>query len=468
MAEKHISEVLARFTHDLRSDAVLGDVRTCAKHLILDAVGVALAATKYDFATSMLAGFRAMAEGGECHVIGGDAKLPVRDAAAYNAALVHGLDYDDTHMSSVVHASSVTFPAALAVGERVNASGADILAAYMAGMEVAIRVGDAANYGFHANGYHATGVVGHFSSALVAGRLLGLNVDQLQSAQGVVVSTATASREFMSDGAWNKRLHPGWGAVAGITAAYLAEQGFDGCTAPYDGRFGIYAMHMGANVGEADFTKLTEDLGVRWELTLSAVKPFPTCHYTHALADSALALRSQMAEAGIATEDIAKIRILVPEPVIPVMFEPKDLKLRPTTDYAAKFSAPYVVSCCLHHGRLGLQELEPEALADEDVLALCQLCEAEADPDTLFPIVFSGGVVIETKDGRQMRHYEAVNRGAGDRQLSNEEIVAKYQDNAAMAVTPERAEAIRDAVLDLENQDGQGLMAVLAGTSGSP
>ena len=149
-----------------------------SKYLILDALGVALAATQHDFATRTLAGFKAMSAGdsnaGKCGVIGMAARLPVRDAAAMNGILVHGLDYDDTHMRAVVHASSVALPAALSTGEQVNASGADMLSAYMAGMEIAIRIGDAANYGFHSNGYHATGVVSHFSSGLVAGRLLSL------------------------------------------------------------------------------------------------------------------------------------------------------------------------------------------------------------------------------------------------------------------------------------------------------
>ncbi len=459
-----ISNILARFALELRPENAPPDVVERAKFLILDAVGCALAATKHEFAARMFAGFDAMSAGepGVCGVIGMRGKLPVRDAAAFNAALVHGLDYDDTHMSAVVHASCVALPAALAVGERVNASGADILAAYMAGMEVAIRVGDGANYGFHANGYHATGVVGHFSSALVAGRLLGLDAGQLASAQGITVSTATASREFMSDGAWNKRLHPGWGAVAGITAAYLAKEGFDGCVEPYDGRFGIYAMHLGADAGRADFAKLTDGLGKRWDLAASAVKPFPTCHYTHALADSALALKKKMQAAGTDISEVVRIRILAPEPVLPVMFEPEELKKRPTTDYAAKFSAPYVVSCCLRHGRLGLRELEPEALADEEVLALCLICEAEADPDTLFPEAFSGGVIVETKAGMSFHHYEAVNRGAGNRQLSAEDISLKFFDNAAIAVGKDRADAIRDSVLRLESLSGTELMAVLS------
>ena len=461
-----ISESFAHFVSDLQLEDVPCEVVNRSKYLILDALGVALAATQHDFAIRTLAGFKAMSAGDsnarKCGVIGMRARLPVRDAAAMNGVLVHGLDYDDTHMSAVVHASSVALPAALSTGEQVNASGSDMLSAYMAGMEIAIRVGDAANYGFHSNGYHATGVVSHFSSGLVAGRLLGLSCEQMVSAQGILVSTATASREFISDGAWNKRLHPGWGAVAGITAAYLAKEGFEGCQKPYDGRFGIYAMHLGADVARANFRKLTDGLGERWDLMASAVKPFPTCHYTHSLADSALVVRAQLRAESVSASDIIAIRILVPERVLSVMFEPKELKKRPTSDYAAKFSAPYVVSCCLLRGRLGLKDLETDALADEDVLKLCQICQAVADPDTLFPEAFSGGVVVEIRDGRSFHHYEPVNRGAGDRQLDNDEIAEKYFDNVALVVSRGRAQKIKDTILGMERMNGEEMMRQFA------
>ena len=158
-------------------------------------------------------------------------------------------------------------------GEERDAPGAEILTACIAAMECAARIGLAADYGFHRRGFHATGIAGHFSSALAAGRLMGLDAAALASAQGVCVSTAASSREFWSDGAWNKRLHPGWAAEAGITAAGLAGAGFKGCERPYDGRFGLFRMLMGEKADAVDFSLLADGLGERWELLESASSP---------------------------------------------------------------------------------------------------------------------------------------------------------------------------------------------------
>ena len=449
------AERLAAFAAELRAEDVPAAVRERARHLILDALGVAAASSRQEFARVMLEGFRAAGGGGGSGVVAMGARLSLRDAAALNAALIHGLDFDDTHPGAVVHCTAVSLPAALALGEERDAPGAEILTAYIAAMECAARIGLAADYGFHRRGFHATGIAGHFSSALAAGRLMGLNAPALASAQGVCVSTAAASREFWSDGAWNKRLHPGWAAEAGITAAGLASAGFKGCERPYDGRFGLFRMLMGEEADGVDFSRLAGGLGERWELLESAVKPFPTCHYTHAIIDSAIALRR---DHDLKPDDIARITVLVHEDLIAALMEPEALKRSPPEDYAARFSAPWAAACGLALGRLGLAELEPEALQDPRVLALAARVGCRPDPDSLFPRYFSAGVEVETRAGARFRHHEAVNRGAGDRALSNAEIVEKFHANAAPALGEARAEAMAAHVLDMEGLTGRELM----------
>ena len=456
-----IAAQYAAFAHDLRYEDIPDRVRERAKLLILDSVGIAIASTRYEFARRMLDGIRSMAGPGECSVIGMSERMPLRDAATMNAALVHGLDYDDTHMKSVVHATAATLPTALSVADSLDASGRDMLAAYILGLETAIRIGEAARFGFHRNGYHATGVVGHFASALIAGKLMGLTPEQLAMAQGVVVSTAMASQEFAEDGAWNKRLHCGWAATAGITAAHMAKSGFVACGRPYEGRFGIYAMHLGAEDAAAlDFDDLLSGLGARWEAEACAIKPFPTCHFTHSLADSALILRERH---GLTAEDVESIRIVMPDEVLHVIAEPAAAKRRPNSDYDAKFSAQYIVGTCLAHGRFGLGDLDDAALVDPAALALADRAECEADPQSTFPTYYSGGVVVRTRDGRELTHYEPINRGAGDRALSAAEIEAKFMDNAMLVVQRDRAERVRDLVLGLDRMSGRTLARGLAG-----
>ena len=115
---------------------------------------------------------------------------------------------------------------------------------FLAGAETAIRIGAAVKGGFHHVGFHATGVVAHFASAIAAGRLLHLSEDQIVAAQGIAGSTASGIQVFLEEGAWTKRFHPGWAAVAGITAARLAEHGFVGPSRPYEGKFGLFETHL--------------------------------------------------------------------------------------------------------------------------------------------------------------------------------------------------------------------------------
>ena len=192
----------------------------------------------------------------------------------------------------------------------------------------------------------------------------------------------------------------------------------------------------------------------------SAIKPFPTCHFTHAVADAALELRRTH---GLAADDIGRIRVLVPEDVIPIVVEPVAAKRRPVSDYDAKFSAQFIAAACFVRGRFGLAELEDEALADPAILALADKVDCAADPDADFPRVYPGAVVVSTKDGREFVHTEKVNRGAAERALTEAEIVEKYEANARLAVDAARAEAVKQAVLGMAKSDGRALAAALAG-----
>ncbi len=257
-----IAATLARFMANLSLAHVPEPVAVRARHLIVDAVGIAFASGQFDFARRTLAAMRSVAEGGgESVVIGFPDRLPFRDAAIVNGVLVHGLDFDDTHLGGIVHATASLVPTVLAVGARQRCSGEAALAAYIVGVEAMARLGAVARGGFHQVGFHPTGLIGAFACALAAGKLLGLDEAQLAAAQGIVLSTASGTLEFLEDGAWNKRLHPGWAAVAGITAATLARQGFVGTAKAYEGRFGLYASHLQDRFDPADLRLATAELG---------------------------------------------------------------------------------------------------------------------------------------------------------------------------------------------------------------
>ncbi|MEI4487829.1 MmgE/PrpD family protein [Frigidibacter sp. MR17.14] len=455
-----IAERLATFTETLPEREIPAAARERARYLILDAVGIALASTQYDFSHRTHAALAGFGEGSH-DVIGYGTRLPLRDAVMMNGFLVHGLDYDDTHTRGVIHATASCFPTAMGMAAEGDRSGRDLLTAYVGGMEVATRLGSVAKGGFHQTGFHPTGLIGAFSSALIAGQLRGLTAKQLAHAQGIALSMASGSLEFLQDGAWTKRMHPGWAGVAGITAAALARAGFIGPKETYEGRFGLYASHLGPLAENCDLAIATEGLGEVWEVNAVAIKPLPACHFTHACADAAVTLRETH---GIRPDQIDSIRALIPAEVVKTVCEPVRHKQKPQNSYDAQFSIPFAVASGLVKGRFGLAELEPEALNDAETLSVARKVAYEVDPNSAFPKYYSGEVIVRLKDGRELTHREHMNRGASDRPLSGADITAKFRENAAMALAPSGVARVEEAVLGLDDGiSARGLAAVLAG-----
>ena len=443
-----ISERLADFTARLSLDRVPGPVALRAKHLLLDSIGCAFAARNEPFAGRIAGSIAKLAGEGPRRVVGLPQRLPLRDAAVVNGMLMHGLDYDDTHADGVIHLTVSTFPAALGTAAQLGASGAELLAAYIAGVEAGARIAAVVKSGLHQVGFHPTGVVGAFAASLVAGRLMKLSPQRLALAQGVALSLASGSLQFIEDGSWTKRIHPGWAAASGITAAALAADDFPAPREAYEGRFGLYRSHLPpAGLDACDFSLATAALGEAWEIENVAVKPFPACHFVHGCADAAIALH----RAGVDPGRVRSIRALVPEGVVKAVCEPVAAKRRPKSDYDAKFSLPYAVASGLARGRLGLAELAPQALSEPPIQELMDKVEYALDAGSTFPRHYSGEVIVTLDDGRTVSNRVAVNRGNPERPLTNSEIEAKYYENCAQSLKETDARRIRDLVLDLES-----------------
>lgn len=460
MLESPPAHQIAQLAADFRLDDVPEAVRQRAKLHILDALGLGFASNAEEYGKRVLEGVVAMSavdgESGTCSVIGRSERLGVRDAALVNGVLIHGLDFDDTHLASIIHPTCTALPAALSLGEALDASGAELLAAFLVGAETGIRIGAAVDGGFHHVGYHASGVVSHFASAVTAGRLLGLNADQITAAQGTTGSTASGIQVFLEEGAWTKRFHPGWGAVAGITAAYLAKNGFKGPTRPYEGKFGLFDTHLHGE--EINLAPLTDGLGSVWRFGETALKPYPVCHFIHGCADAAIELHKEIAGA-----EIASVTAFLAQPTLHIIAEPAEAKERPTSDYEAKFSAQFVVAACLLKGFFGLPDLLPEAIADPAVRDLALRVKCVEDPDTAFPTYFSGGVEVTLKDGRVLKRHIRVNSGAGERAMEPDAVIAKFMASATLTQPKDRAERTCEAVLALENISARDLAATLRG-----
>ncbi len=417
-------------------------VRERAALHILDCVGLAFAGALDDFAASAV---RATLGEGSAAVIGMPQRLPAGDAALLNGILIHGLDYDDTHPAGILHASASALPTAMAICERDRLSGSDLLLAYIIAVEVSARVGAGARGGFHAKGFHPTGLVGAFGCAVAAARMSGLDKKGISAAQGIVGSLAAGSLQFLDTGAWTKRMHPGWAASTALTATRFAAAGWVAPPDVYEGRFGLYLAHV-PNGHEVDIEAATRDLGEEWELLRVAIKPYPACHFTHAFIDATLTL---VVENNLAADDVAEVVCLVPEQIVPVVCEPAEAKLTPSSDYDAKFSLPYVVGTAVTRRRFTLAELESEALLDPVSRAVASRVRYELDPNSTFPKHFCGEVVIKTADGREFAHRESVNRGADERPLSATEIEEKFMSNIEIVSTRLVGQQILESVLEL-------------------
>jgi 2-methylcitrate dehydratase PrpD len=440
------------------------EVADRACDLMLDAIGCGIAALGEPFVRQTVDSVSALAGAGPRGVLGSPSRLPMRDAAMLNGLIMHGLDYDDTHTDGVVHLTVSVLPTVLAVAGHTGASGRAMLEACIAGIEVGARLAAAARGGFHRHGWHPTGLVGTFASAVAAGRLLGLDAARLAHAQGIALSLAGGSLQFLDDGAWTKRLHPGWAAQAGITAAWLARDHFPGPLEAYEGRFGLYRLHL------ADATAALEGLAASlpglgadgratpWELPRVAVKPYPACHLLHGATEAAITLHRQ----GIDTRTVRRVLARVPADAVAVVCEPLASKRRPRTDYEAKFSLPYAVATGLLRGRLGLADLEPGALIAADARQLMDRIEYEVDASTTYPRHYPGEVVVELEDGRRHSARIAVNLGHEERPLTRPDVEEKFFANAGRHASAARARALRDAVRGLAAApDTTGLEALL-------
>lgn len=447
-----ISDQLADFVLDTRLERIPLEVRHWCKLLILDAIGNAYASSRYDFAQRALFALKGMGEGESC-VIGSGTRLGLRDAVLMNGTLIHGLDYDDTYLPGATHLGASCFPTALALAAQRDASAAEFLAAYVLGMESGARLGAAGKGAFLKGGFHPTSLLGIFASTLVAGRLSQLTHTQLVMAQGIALSWASGNMQPTQEGTWAKRLHAGLAGAGAINAVALAQQDFTGPFEVYEGRYGLYPCFLGAHAAEADLPFITRDLGTHWEVLRISVKLYPACYQSHAFMNAALELRAQEA---IDIDAIESIKTRIAETAVPLVCEPLAAKRKPQNSYAASFSLPYAVACCLMRGRFGLEETEEVAYTDPALLNLAQKVSYEIDPDSGFPKYRSGEVIVRMRDGRVLsrRH----NILPQDR-APESAVVQKFMDNTRHALTPSRATALVGMVLGMESAGSARLLA---------
>jgi 2-methylcitrate dehydratase PrpD len=447
-----ISENLADFALQLRLGNVPVAIVAKAKAHLLDALGIALASTAFDFGRSILAAGSELGGTGRASVIGFGTKLPPANAALVNGTLIHGLDFDDTHITAIHHATAPVLAAVLGAAEASRLTGRDLLEAFIVGLEIGCRIADAAQGELHVRGFHPTGIAGTFAATYAAGRLHHADRDQLVFSASLAGSQAAGLLEL--GGSWLKRMHPGWAAHAGYVASVMARNGFTGARTVFEGEHGFYRAHLGKLPAE----EVAPDrrLGQEWLIEGIALKPYPCCHFIHAFVDAALALRNE-----VDISEIVRIDCPLTDRLMPLVGEPREIRIRPRNPYDAMFSVPYVVALALVEGVVDLASFHDKGIADPAVLAVAAKVHCAPDPASDFPAHFPGEVRIMLADGREVVRREATSLGTPDRALSWEQTVAKFITNATRVTSENRAQQIVAAVHHLEEMQDVSELADL-------
>jgi 2-methylcitrate dehydratase PrpD len=462
MSESTLSEQLAAFAISTLQEGAPNKVRDSVRQRVLDVTGLQLAAL--DLPTSEGAVAFALSQGGpaQARIIGQADAISAAGAAFANGVLAHSLDYDDTHLPSVLHPSASVVPAVLAVAEAQGVRGPQILDAIAVGIEVTVRLG-MAGYDraarssiYFEHGQHATSICGTVGSAVAAALILDGTEKGLVDAIGLSASMASGIIEANRTGGTVKRMHCGWSAKAGVTAAELLAHGFTGPPTALEGRFGLFEAFLHGNV---HLDEVTDGLGERWEVPGIFFKPYPANHFTHTGLDAARELRDR----GVRIEDIAQVQLGVAASTVRTIGEPIERKRAPETGYQAQFSGPYMVALGFFGGGgLGasLDDFADEHLRDPARLELMAKVSvvADADCDAIFPDQFPAVLTVTTHDGEQHVATAMSNRGGGDQPLTEAELLTKFRDNARRRLDETSIDAVEAAVAGLA---GTGSVAEL-------
>lgn len=435
---KSIAERLAEEAIALAPERIPPAVRARAEDLLIDVVGLCVAARGTDYMRSLLT---AVDSGGVCTAIGHPAGYDAESAALLNGTAIHGEDFDDTFEGGPVHSSAVVIPAVLAAAERFGLHGGAALAGIVAGIEATCRLSMVIPKAIHKAGFHPTSVLGTIGGTLAVARALGLDRKATVDALGNAGSLASGIIEYLAEGAWTKRLHPGWAAKAAVAAARIGQGGFLGPRTVLEGVHGLF--HGFARSVEGDYAVLTEGFGRKWVMQDITFKPYATGTMNQPYIDCALRLRRH----GASPEDVQDILCETAEGYVHRLWDPLPSKHRPANAYGAKFSAPFNIAVAYVTGGAGLAAFTEETVRDERILALASKVRYVVDPDNPYPRAYTGHVRVTLRDGRVLEERQPHIRGGSREPLTRADIEAKFRGNCEYGGwTPERAGAFLASV----------------------
>ena len=431
---------LAGFLADIRLADLPGEVVEQAVLAVLDGLGCGVGGAGDPALNALRDTVADLGEDGPCPALAGLGSFTPRTAALVNGAMIHGLEMDDTHSFSSVHAAGPVLSAALSAAFVHGCTGARFLEAVVAGYETACRLGVALRGpGPYHRGFHPTGVCGVFGACVAAARIGGLDAAGLVGALGIAGSMAAGLMSYIQNGAWTKKLCPGWAAQSGLMAAELAANGFTGPDNIFQGRYNFSAAYSDAFDPEA----LYADLGGRFEVARMSYKPFACCRSVHPEITAALALR---AEPGFDPAAVEALHVVIADEDLALVVEPLQDKKRPATVVDAQFSMPFGLALALVRGKAMPSDFQA-GLDDPEVLRLASLVSYEISDEftAMRPLRYPCEVRAMLGGTRRKARVEAP---VGDftNPMSRAMFLDKFNQLAEPVLGAQRAGALRSLV----------------------
>ncbi len=446
MANFEVTRQLAQWIATFPGASIPDPVKHEGLRTIVNWLGCAIGGSSHETLDRALAAVKLFAGPAQATVIGRTERTDALHAAFLNGISSHVLDYDDTHLKTIIHPAGPVASAAFAAAEMMTVSGSDLLTAIILGIETECRIGNAVYPDHYDRGWHITGTAGVFGAAAAVGRLLALDERRMTWALGIAATQSSGLREMF--GTMCKSFHPGRAAQNGAFSAFLAQAGFDSSERSIEAPRGF------ANVlsTKQDYGEILNDLGKRWETSLNTYKPFACGIVIHPTIDGCQQIR---AELGDAVREIERVE-LVTHPLVLELTG----KTAPKTGLEGKFSVYHAAAAALLRGDGSPAAFTDEAVSDPEIVALRGRVTAASDKSIAEESV---RIAVNLKDGRRIERFVRHAIGSLERPLSRAELETKFRGSSEPMLGSPETEAVLQMAWDLPDLSSiDGLMAKTA------
>ena len=415
-----IAEEFSSWSKNLKVKDIPEKTKLTLQFLLKDICGIILSARNEDYVKSLVETYKGS---GNLISLGHSERFDLFSSAIIAGTAAHGEDFDDTFEGNPMHIGATMIPAMLSAAQKFNLDGDQILKGLAVGSELICRLALVAPTAMHKQSFHPTAVCGTFGVAAGLSSVLDLSEKQMVSALGVAGSFTSGIIEYLAEGSWTKRVHPGWSANSGMNATLIAKSGFYGPRTVFEGKHGFFEAFALKEI-ERDYSHLTNGLGKRWENQNLAFKPFACGTMAQPFVDCAIKIRKKIKN----LNEISSITAKVGEGTVHRLWEPLKEKRQPSTPYSAKFSVPYCVAVGFIRGDAGLNEFNEQSINDKEILSLASKVNYEIDPNNEYPKNYTGTLICKTSNSEFSEHQPCF-RGGIREPLTKDDIDKKYNAN---------------------------------------